>query len=407
MSGPSPPLSAPPPPAALAAVTRATLRPSGGPDQRHGERGFNLVELLISLSIATILLMAIVTLFVKQTQVMSNQTAVLDMQRGARFGMEHLTRDLAALGSNSTPNSVNDPLVCPKPAVPLRAVTLSLTDGYVAAPEKNPNVRPVAIRLFGTLDVKSRWKTANIDGSTVYLYDDGTLPATEELWNNSFGPDKYLRIAAPDGKQMYFAISDSSFAAKSVQVTEAIPRQEVGQPCGYTGFGNNLWVDVQNFVRYRIVADTRPGAATGTDGTPLQSILVRERLGTDGTTVVGQLPLVDNAVDLSLFDIALDNDPASDVQKIKIYPLVEDVVTKDGAGKLGSDNSARPESLRFLTVKLSVRSDDPVSNLAHRPRDVVWQPLDTWQLPDQTDLAHPVVTAASRVAMPTLVSRNL
>lgn len=388
--------------------TSPAAHPAGQPAAwRRGERGFNLVELLISLSIATILLMSIVTLFVKQTQVMSNQTSVLDMQRGARFGMEHLTRDLAALGSNSTPNSANDPLVCPKPVVPLKAITLSLTDGYVSAPDKNPNVRPVAIRLFGALDIKTRWKTANIDGTSVYLYDDGTLPATQEIWSSTFGTDKYLRISSPDGKQMYYAISDSNFAAKSIQLAEAPPRQEVGQPCGYTGFGNNLWVDVQNFVRYRIVADTRPGAPTATDGTPLASILVRERLAADGTTIVGQLPLVDNAVDLSLFDIAVDNDPASDVQKIKIYPLVDDVVGKDGAGKLGNDTGARPESVRFLTVKLSVRSDEPVTNLAHRPRDVVWQPLDTWQLPDQTDLAHPVVTAATRVAMPTLVSRNL
>jgi prepilin-type N-terminal cleavage/methylation domain-containing protein len=373
----------------------------------RSQAGFNLIELLISLSIATVLFMAIVSLFVKQGEVMNNQTAVLDMQREARFGMEHLTRDLQSLGSNSTPNSANDPLVCPKPPEPLRALTLSLTGGYVVAPERNPNVRPVSLRLFGTLEVKTRWKTAGITGNKVTFYDDGTLPTSESAWTDTFSTDKFLRISSADGKQMYFGISSSNYGERSVSVTEEIPKQETTQPCGYSGFGNNLWVDVQNFVRYRVIADERPGSPTLADGTAAATLLVRERLGQDGVTLVGQLPLVENVVDMSVFDIAVDLDPASDVQKIKIYPLVEDVVTKENGGILGDNGTARPEAVRFLTVKISVRSAEPVQNLTHTPRDVVWQPLETWQLSTQTDSAHTVITTATRIAMPTLVSRNL
>jgi hypothetical protein len=103
----------------------------------------------------------------------------------------------------------------------------------------------------------------------------------------------------------------------------------------------------------------------------------------------------------------MDFDNSAEVVKLKVLPLTEDVIQANGEGFLGSTASAHPEALRFLTVKLSVRSQWPQRDLLHRKRDVSWQPLQTWQLPGENDGAHPVVTAATRVALPTLVSRNM
>ena len=139
----------------------------------------------------------------------------------------------------------------------------------------------------------------------------------------------------------------------------------------------------------------------------MQSLLVRERLATDAVTVLGQLVLVENAVDLQLYDIGMDFDVSPEVVKLKVLPLSEDVVQANGEGFLGSSSTAHPEAMRFLTVKLSVRSAWPQRDLLHRPRDVSWQPLNTWLLPGENDGAHTVVTAATRVSLPTLVSRNL
>ena len=182
--------------------------------QRRGERGFNLIELMMSMTLATILFMAITVLYVQQGKVIEQQNDVLNMNREARFALDHLRRDLSALGSNATPNSDTDPLVCPKPDVPLRALQLTFAGNYVAAPDLNPGVRPVAMTLFGSLDVRRRFRTSSISDKKVFLYDDGTtpLPKTQAEYDQIFTTDRWLRLAGSDGSQMYFRIVSASAA---------------------------------------------------------------------------------------------------------------------------------------------------------------------------------------------------
>lgn len=377
------------------------------PSRAWGSRGFNLMELMMSLGIATGIFMGMVTLFVQQGQVMQQQNELILLNRESRFGLEHLRADLQSLGSYTTPNSAIDPLVCVKPDPVLRALSGDVSTGYVAAAQYNPHVKPVSLTLFGSMDVKTRYKTASIDGSKVLLLDDGTLPVSQEDFEAVFAVGRYLRISGANGQMMFYPITAANQGDRSVTVGSVIQRVGNGITCGYSGLGNNYDIDVQNFVRYRITADVRPGAPTDGGGAALQSLLVRERLAVDGTTVLGQLVLVENAVDLQLYDIGMDFDSSAEVVKLKVLPLTEDVIQANGEGFLGSTTSAHPEALRFLTVKLSVRSQWPQRDLLHRKRDVSWQPLQTWQLPGENDGAHPVVTAATRVALPTLVSRNM
>jgi prepilin-type N-terminal cleavage/methylation domain-containing protein len=374
---------------------------------RHGERGFNLIEIMMSMSVATVMFMALTTLFVQQSEVMQNQNERIDLGRQARFSLDHMRADLTSLGSNTSPNTAIDPSVCPKPVPALRVLSLALDQSYVAAAELNPNVKPAALTLFGSLDVKARYRTASIEGDQVRLYDDGTLPASQEAWDETFSKDKYLHISGADGSQMFFAIDSGSQSSALVKVVGTIPRIAAGVTCGYQGLGTNYTVDVQNFVRYRVIADTRPGAPKSTTGAATQTLLVRENLDIDGLTVKGQLILAENAVDLQLYDMGMDIDPAADSVKMKVYPLTSDVVFEGGDGPLGTTTAARPESLRFLTVKLSLRGTWPVKRLVHKAREVAWQPLTTWLLAGENEGAHAVTTAATRVSLPTLVSRNL
>ena len=362
----------------------------------------------MSMALATIMFMAITTLFVRQNELMQEQNELIVLNREARFGLDHLRTDLTSLGSNTTPNSTADPTVCTKPAAQLRALTVNTTDGYVAATALNPNVVPTSLTLFGSLDIKTRYRTAAIEGSVVTLYDDGNLPATQAAWDEVFATDRYVRISGADGQQMFFAILSGNQGSKTVTVSGTIPRVATGNNCGYTGLGINYNVDVQNFVRYRVVGDVRPGAPLDKTGKALQSLLVRERMQTDATTVRNQLVLVENAVDLQIYDIGFDIDRTQDKVKLSVLRLADDVFLPGGGGALGNQTAtAMPEALRFLTVKLSVRTTWPRKQLVHRPREVVWQPLQTWLLPDENDGSHPVISVASRVAFPTLVSRNL
>jgi prepilin-type N-terminal cleavage/methylation domain-containing protein len=370
-------------------------------------RGFNLIELLMALALATIVFMASVQMFVKQSEVMSAQGDLIDMNREARFALEHLRQDLTALGSNATPNSEVDTLVCPKPSQPLHALQLSIDDSYQMDATLDPFVQPVSIKLFGSLDVKTRWATAAIDSTTVKLLDDGTLPANQADWDVIFSPDRYLRLGSADGTMMYFAIASSNFATKTVGVVGTIPRQGDGHSCGYLGLGANYTVDVQNFVRYRIIEDNRPGAPRRADGKLENSLLVRERLGLNGVTIVAQTILAENAVDLGVYDMLMDIDPAPQTLKILYAAVASDVVQSGGSGVLGYQAGAKPEALRSLTVKVTVRSTWPVRTLVHVKRDRVNAPLETWQVADDGRGTYPTITLAGRIAMPTMMSRNL
>ncbi len=370
------------------------------------QRGFNLVELLISMALATTVFMAITTLFVRQSEMMQQQNELIVLNREARFGLDHLRRDLTSLGSNTTPNSLVDPLVCPKPAVQIRALTVDTTNGYVGAVAYNPNVVPTSLTLFGSLDIKNRYKSYRIEGSTITLYD-GTLPTSQADMDAIFSVDRFVRIAGGDGQQMFFPIVATSQSSRTITVGGVVPRVATNNTCGYTGIGANYNIDVQNFVRYRVVADSRPGSPVDKANKSLQSLLVRESLSVDGITVKSQLVLVENAVDLQIYDVGYDKDPLPDSLKIEVKRLVDEVFQSGGAGLLGNTNAARPEALRFMTVKLSVRTTWPRDKLVHKPRDVFWQPLDTWLLPDEVTGSHPVISAAARVSFPTLISRNL
>lgn len=372
-----------------------------------GTRGFNLVELLMSLSMATILFMSITVLFVKQSEVMQAQNDVIDVGREAQFAVDHLRRDLTSLGSNTTPNSDIDPTVCEKPLTSLRALSVSVENGDVVRPDLNPFTQPVALTLFGSLDVKQRFRSASISGDKVFLVDDGKLPVSQPAFDDVFATDRYLRISDSDGTQFFFVIASASFAERSVSVTQSIPRQGEGQSCGYQGFGQNYMIDVQNFVRYRVAKDVRPGAPVDKNGLPTQTLLLRERMGADGTTLRKQLVLAENAVDFGIVDIAMDNEPAANRVLLHGYTTADEVAQKGGGGILGTGAEARPETLRFLTVKLSLRSAWPDARLAHAPRDGENKPLLTFRIADDEVGAHVVTTVATRVSMPTLVSRNL
>ncbi len=370
-------------------------------------RGFNLIELLMALALTTIVFMASVQMFVKQSEVMAQQNDLIDMNREARFALEHLRQDLTSLASNATPNSDIDPLVCPKPPVDLRALALSLDDSYAMDTTLDPFVQPVSIKLFGSMDVKTRYHTTGISGSTVLLLDDGTLPSTQPTWDVIFSADRYLRLGGADGTMMYFAITSSNFGAKSVNVAGPIPRQGEGQVCGYLGLGANYAVDVQNFVRYRIVQDNRPGAPRRADNQPENTLLVRERLGLNGVTIVAQTILAENAVDMGVYDMLLDVDPTPQTLKIKYMPTALDVVQSGGLGMLGYQSAATPEALRSMTVKVTLRSTWPDKNLVHRPRAQLFAPLETWKVADDQRGIYPTITLAGRIAMPTMMSRNL
>lgn len=387
----------------------AGVRAPGSRRPLVGSRGFNLIELLMAMAMSTIIFMSITALYAYQARSLGSQHHVQTMDREARFAMEHLRRDLMTMGSHTTPNSDADGWVCPKPAVPIRAIQLALNDGDQIAPSLNPYVRSLSMRLFGSLDVKTRFRTVSIAGAVVTLEDDGSLPSTDDAWNDTFTTDRFLRLSGADGKMMFYGIKSSDRSTRQVVLVSAPPRISGTQLCGYQGNGENMWVDVQGFVRYRVIADERPSAPTDAKNKPLRTLLVRERLETDGIKVAGALPLAENVVELGIYDAIFDTNADPDKVGPTNMPDFQKsgLVLANGSGYLGKSGNMLPERLRALNVVLSLRTAEEVSGVTHDPRTHVQSPLVTYKLNSDTVAACRVHTVAGRVAMPTMVARNL
>ena len=392
-------------------------RPDGSEQRRadvralrptRGESGFNLIELLMALGIAAVIFMSITVLYTYQAQTLQAQTSVLTMHREIRFALDHMRRDFLSLGSNATPNSIIDELVCPKPITDIRAVSVEINKGFVYNPQLNPNIQSAAITLFGSLDVRSRFRVDNISGAKVTLQNTD-LPATEEQWDQIFTTDRFLRVSTAEGSSFYYPIASTSFSDKSVTLTAAPPQIAGSQRCGYLATGYGMWADVQGFVRYQIIQDQRPGAPVDEKGQFTRGLLVRERLATDGLTMVSQTALAENAIELSIADAAFDLDPSADRIIYKVIPLQDDpqLVTSGGGGLLGRSTSSKPEALRSISIKLALRSDVPDRSLAHQKRAATHLPLTTYRLDINRPTTCRVVMMGSRVHLPTMVARNL
>jgi len=373
--------------------------------RRTPPRGFTLVELFMAMTLAIIVVLA--TYFVQErlSSAAVVQSEVLEMNREARFALDHLRRDMMTVGSNVTPNSDVDANVCPKPAVALHALEASQSNDAVYAPTFNVNINPVTIKLFGPYDSSLVYRTISITGATVALQATN-LPPTQAEWDALFNVNHTLRIVNRDGVDLYYPISTSDFGAKTVSLASAPPLVDDSQRCGIHGFGQNLEVFLVNFIRYRVALDPRPGASKDGVGTVNRTVLVRERLANDAVTIVDRLVIADNVIDLSLYDLVFDIDPAPDKTSLLGLTFIDEAV-QGTSGLLGSDGTSRVEELRYMTLKVTVRSrNEDVAN-TFRARADLHSPIDTYE----ADLTQPgtarVATVGGRVTLPSLIARNL
>ncbi|HAN32053.1 MAG TPA: hypothetical protein DCQ06_10690 [Myxococcales bacterium] len=363
----------------------------------------------MAMAMATLIFMGITALYSYEARSLGVQHSIATMDRDARFALEHLRRDLITLGSNTTPNSAVDGLVCPKPDSPIRVIELSLTDSQQVYASLNPFVRTLSVRLFGSLDIKTRFVVESIAGPNVVLQDNGTLPSTDVAWRATFTKDRFLRLAGPDGRMMFYPIQGSDRGSRQVTLSSVPARVSGTQPCGYQANGEGLSADVQGYIRYRIIIDKRPEAPVDTKGLASRTILVRERLAVDGKTVTGALPLADNVIELGIYDAIFDSDPNPDRVGPTNLPDFEKsgLIDASGGGVLGGSGKMMPERLRAVNVVLSLRSQDELDGVRHDARTHVQAPLTTFKLSKSSGSACLVHTVAGRVPMPIMTARNL
>lgn len=377
----------------------------------RGKKGFTLIELMVTVVLSFVIVGAIYSLYGQSVSAYRVQGQSMDMQDRLRFGLEHIKRDLRRAGFLASPNSGVDPAVCPKPTDDLRAVTLSTfqESGSVYRDDENVHIRPTTMVLFGDFFSGKTYRTAGIQGNQVILQVGQTFPDSQVAFNQIFNPSpltpsRYLRIVNQDQFEVYLAIVDADFASRTLTLESSVPTAGAGTQCGITGFGEGLEVNVAGFVRYRIVPDTRPHADVG------KTDLVRDELQLDGLTPVpnSQLVIADYAVDLQYYDFGFDTkDQFGGNPDFEHWPWIDQVADDTGNGKLGKSVAAIPHQLRYMTVKLTVRTVTEDPDFPFTPReDGKHEPLVSFDLSDMVGSCR-TSNLASRVELTSLAVRGL
>jgi prepilin-type N-terminal cleavage/methylation domain-containing protein len=370
-------------------------------------RGFTLFELLIAALVASFLITLVYMIYIKAARTFGVQNMTMEMQSRARFGLEHLRRDLANAGFNTTPNSTIDSNLCQKPTAGLRALTARLTQNAVPLPGVNTNIAPMEFTLFGDYTGNGEvLYTQSILGSTVTLQPDFKARISQAQFEDMFmgGQRRYLRIVDKEQYEHIVEIAGHDYAAGTISLTSAPPIQTNSQACGIQGFGEGLEVNSVNFILYRLALDVRTGAPTN------KVDLVREDVSTDGVTVVPgtRLVIAEYVVDLMIYDVVLDTDTTGTQPVLQYIATNESkqLVTAGGAGLLGTA-STRTQDLRFLTLKMTVRTAEEDPEFFLRARQSGTSPIAGFDVDSQMEGAARTFTLTTRVMMSTLAYRNL
>jgi prepilin-type N-terminal cleavage/methylation domain-containing protein len=373
-------------------------------DRLRRRKGFTLAELLVVLAVAIMALSGLMLLYSRSISGIQVQDRYLTMQRQLRFGMETLKKDLRLAGFLATPNSAIDANLCPKPTNTLRSVTVRSFDGDIYLPSSNPHVFPDSLTLFGDFSGGLVFSTENIQGSTVTLIDDGSLPNSVESWAEVFQNHRFLRITTNDQYEMIISIQGSDFQSKTIKLSETPPIVSPPQMCGIEGYGVGYYVNLAYYVRYRIMDDPRTGAAADS------TVLVREELATNAITAIPTTRMIvaSNVVDMQFYDFVFDTDLTGLDPNMTFAPnLTSNVGSATAAELLGIAQGAAPQDLRAITVKLTARSPREDPDYMHVKRVKEHSPLNSYDLNGDLTGSCRCISAATRVQLRSLTARNL
>lgn len=369
----------------------------------RGVRGFTITELLVAGVVTAIVIGATVIIYTTTIRAYRNQEMIRVMEERLRFGLEHLKKDISKAGFLATPNSEIDNNVCEKPSPPYYAVSIQRV-GDTHLPQINANIQPSSITLFGAYASPNIYRTISIVGNLVTLSTAYNYPLTEAEFNQIFNNRHILRIVTKDQYEIYRTIASANYKDATLTLSAPVPVVEYPFFCGIQGLGNDLEVNVVNFIRYILRRDERSGA-------PLGKIdLVRMEIYPDGSEVIqSRLIISEFAIDLNFYDFVFDNDttrtnPELDYQT---YRFVEDVVNLAGSGILGTNLTARPQDLRSLTIKFSVRTENEDEDYIFISRAGAHSPIERYEVQSTMRGSARVMSAGVKIFPQSLSARNL
>lgn len=388
--------------------------------KRQARRGFTLVELLVSIVLVAIVMLAAMGLASAVSNVFYVQDQTVDTQGGLRFSLDFISGDLRRAGFLATPSARRDPLICPKPGggigadnlVAVRVVDGGSPPGEIFSPAvdggQNVNIQPDALWVMGSFDSSVTYPATRINADGTIELDPirlGTrLGATpQEQFEGLFRRGRLIKLSSRTGSGQLVPIASSAWNGGNATVTVAgLATRDNGTGCGIEGInGEGYDVAVVNIIRYDVRRDA-------TDET--KANLVRSEIdATTGDVMrsadggAASVPVLEYVTD---FQVWLDAD-SSNFGSPRFTP----------ASSFGDHEGNTPLSdlasgdlwheARVAEILVSARTVREDRSLGHIPRASATAPLLTFNLNEDKKGSARVITMNTRVELTNVAFRNI
>ena len=363
---------------------------------RPRSRGFTLTELMVAVVGGLIVAMAMFALARDSSRFYQRETRVGDATMGALVAFQRLSLDIQRAGYMASPNFDRDPRICRPPvgagALPnVGALRIQPTGGLPGVfTDARNGVTPETIDILGNFGRPERFLIWGVEsagaGFVVHLQEHGPLkrlgytalgaPEKNDLLTSLFPQRRLLRIVDLAGRHYYGIIQQAADTGGDPAITLAatpgiVMKLAGGQDCGVNQLSIGT-ANVVNIIRYELrpianVAAEAPGYAPLYPANPTElgkfdvatrTELVRYELEADGVTPRNETMEVvaEYGVDLRFGVTAITGRQIG----LEITPagLTSGAMGATGAWT-GPLPAARPDQIRTVRARLSVRSEMP------------------------------------------------
>jgi type II secretory pathway pseudopilin PulG len=246
------------------------------------QRGFTLVELMVSLTGGLFLSIVVFALARDGQRFYQRESRLANATLASISGFDRLRADIARAGYLTTPNVNADPRLCSRPdlAVPwpaqlgaLRSITIEASPSVPTALANN-GITPHRLLLAGSYTSSEEFPIRTLSltaggAQQIFLQVTSgpmarlgylTAPAADQqaLLASVFGTGRAIRMVDREGMQHYAVVANVTGGANPFITLAPNPaitlRSGAAKQCGAKGFETGATVNVVNFVRYEVAS---------------------------------------------------------------------------------------------------------------------------------------------------------
>lgn len=387
---------------------------------RSRRAGFTLLELMVALTVGTIVIVAVFALGSQSSRHFQEQQRVGVTQRSVRLAMDRLRRDIARAGYLGVPDTRSGVRMCPTPASPRPVSAVWFRDadpeGVSALSSINASANGVSadrLRLTGNYATDEGYLVRAFDGAggQIFLQTDWlgfrrsfviTRGATSTVnvarFQEVFSPGRMLHIETPN--QFHYMVQITGTTVNATGTVAAIsftPGIGIDNPC-MRGLGRGSLVAPISEIEY-FIGTPQAGSALApraANVTGPNTVLFRQELNmaTQRPIAGTQRAVLEYAVDFNL-DFVLNTNPNRTTPPTIVRQL-------GPAAQATLD--AQPWQVRGVVASLAARTPEQDPRFGWSTRGA-GDPLNRFQVFPSRPGAARVRQMVTEVQVPNLIPR--